>query len=309
MSRISTFKTPALTIAPVLTIALAAVLGSCASAPSSHPRLTQLESELKAAYGDKYVAEYGHDDLARAQVSLADARVAIRKGRDTEMQHDLTMAENHIALGEIHGRQERTKAETVALKDRQDQVRLAARDRDIRKANDRAATSRADAAMANAASQDANARAELSRAEAMAANAATQAAEDKTTAMRDQLKSYDMKITELGATLVLRDVMFDVNSAVLRAGAVNRLDPLISYLRSSPAVSVRIEGHTDSTGSVEHNNDLSLNRANSVRMALLASNSVSNPIETYGYGQSKPVASNATISGREQNRRVEVTLK
>jgi len=275
-------------------IALAVALASCASAPRENARLTSIESDLKSAYGDKYVAEYGHDDLSMAETSLAAARVAIQKRRDDETNHELTMAEGHIALGEIHGRQERAKAETIALKDRQDRIRLSARDRDVREANDRAATSRADANAANAANDD--------------AQAASKLAEQKLAAMRQQLSSYEMKITELGATLVLRDVMFDVDSAMLRAGAVNRLDPLITYLRASPEISVRVDGHTDSTGSAMHNRELSLDRANSVKRALLSNTSVSNRIETQGFGQDKPIASNETVSGREQNRRVEITL-
>jgi len=288
---------------------IAVTIAACASTPPSNPRLTQIESELHSAYGDKYVAEYGQADLARAETSLSTARTSIRKGHDDETQHDLTMAEGYIALGAIHGRQEQTKAETVALKVRQEQIRLTARDRDVQQANDRTSAAQAETAAANSAAEDANNRADVSRADAAAAQAATENAQEKLTAMRSQLSMYDIKINELGATLVLRDVTFDTNSTVIRAGAINRLDPLIAYLRTSPATTVRIEGHTDSTGSAEHNNELSLGRANSVKLALLASGTVTNTIATYGAGQSKPVATNATVSGREQNRRVEVTLQ
>ena len=317
-------------LAPGFVTAFAVALAGCASTPPANPRLSQIEGTLSSAYNDKYVAEYGRDDLAKAETSLAAARNAIHSRHDAEAEHDLNMAEGYVTLGAIHGRQEQAKAETLALQDRQTHIRLAARDRDVNQANDRADNAqaatvaanaasqnandradiaRADTVSANAATQNANDRAEASRADAITAQAATQAAQDKIARMRTQLNVYDMKFSELGATLVLRDVMFDTDSSILRAGSVNRLDPLVTYLRANPATSVRIEGHTDSTGSVEHNNDLSLGRANAVKTSLQSSGTVTNTIATYGYGQSKPVATNATISGREQNRRVEITLQ
>lgn len=309
---------------------LALGLAGCASAPREDSRLSQAEASLAGAYGNKYTAEFGNADLAKAETSLAAARIALQKGRTGELDHDLTMAENHIALGKIHGEQERIKAETAALKDQQDRMRLASRERELRQANDRADSSRAEALAANVATQDANDRADSSRAEADAANAATedandraaslqadanaanadkQAMEEKMAAMHTQLAMYDVKITELGATLVLREVMFNVDSSMLLPGAVKRLDPLIAYLQTSPTTTVRVDGHTDSSGSVAHNETLSLDRANSVKRALLANAAMRNAIETNGYGQSRPVATNETAAGRQENRRVEITLQ
>jgi outer membrane protein OmpA-like peptidoglycan-associated protein len=289
-------------ILPAFATAVAVAVAGCASTPATNPQVSRIETELRTAYGDRYTAEYGHADLANAESSLAAAQSAMRNGHDGETQHDLTMAEGYIALGGIHGGQERAKAETQALRDQQEQARLTARDRDVEQANDRTVA-------ANTAAQNANNRSDISRAEAAAAQTEAQAADGKMATMRSQLSMYDIKISELGATLVLRDVTFDTDSTALRAGAVNRLAPLIAYLQSSPATTVRIEGHTDSTGSVEHNNELSLGRADAVRQALLASGTLSNVISTYGEGQIEPIASNDTVSGREQNRRVEVTLQ
>jgi len=309
---------------------LALGVAGCASGPKQDSRLSMAEGSLTAAYSNRYTSQFGNADLASAETSLAAARIALRKGRDGELDHSLTMAENHIALGKIHGEQERIKAETAALKDQQDRLRLAARDRDLRQANDRADSLRAEAAAANQATQDANDRADTSQAQADFANAATadanaraaslqaesaaatadkQTMEAKMAAMQSQLAIYDVKVTELGATLVLREVMFGVDSAQLLPGAVKRLDPLITYLQTSPATIVRIDGHTDSSGSSAHNDTLSLDRANSVKRALQTNIAVTNAIETNGYGQTRPVATNETASGRQENRRVEITLE
>jgi outer membrane protein OmpA-like peptidoglycan-associated protein len=378
---------------PAFAAVLAAAVAGCASTPSQNPQISAIEASLAAAYGNKFTAEHGQADLMKAETSLAAARIADRKGRNGEFQHEITMAENYVALGRIHGDQARTIAETAFERDRQDQIRLASRDRDVRRANNRADMSDAEAAAANAATDSANNRADASQADAVAANAATdnandraqnsradaitakndariandlaltsqadavaanaatanandraqnsradaltakndariannralssqaetavavagqQSAEAKLAAMQSQLSMYDMKYTALGATLVLRDVMFTVDSSLLLPGSITRLEPLIAYLRASPSTSVTIEGHTDNSGTVAHNNTLSLDRANSVRRALSADSGVSNAMETKGYGQDKPVATNATVSGREQNRRVEITLQ
>jgi outer membrane protein OmpA-like peptidoglycan-associated protein len=266
-----------------LAVAAFACLAGCATAPQHDSRLSRLDQQMQAAYGDKYTAEYGHADLARAELSLAAAHKSVQRGRDSEAQHEMTMAEGYIDLGSIHGRQERTKMETASLNTQQDKMRLASRDRELAAAKN----------------------------DTMQAELATDAATQKLAAMREQLRVYDVKMTELGATLVLRDVMFDTGSATLRAGADNRLAPLITYLRSSPTTTVRIEGHTDNTGTSAHNDDLSLDRANAVARAIgggAGGGTVTNAMQTYGFGQSKPIASNATVSGREQNRRVEITL-
>jgi outer membrane protein OmpA-like peptidoglycan-associated protein len=313
-------------------------LAGCASTPAGNPRLSGLEADLKAAYADKYIAEYGHTDLAAAEGALDAARRSNGKGRKAE--HAMEMAGDHISLGQSHGRQERVKAEIAELKTRQDQVRLASRDRDVAIAKNDAALSRRDTAEAEAATRDAKQDADISRADAAQAFAqaalATQSANDKTDAaradaaaaqavaldaraatdkaeahmadMRRQLAIYNVTFNDRGATLVLRDVMFDTNSAHMREGAVNRLTPLLTYLKSNPRTAVRIEGHTDSTGTSARNDTLSLERADAVAHALEAGGQPSTSIQTEGYGQSKPVASNDTISGREQNRRVEITL-
>lgn len=323
MSRTSNLlhlRFPNFKISPLfLAAATAVALAACASAPTTNPQLTRIESDLRAAYSDKYIAQYGQADLAQAETALTAARKSMRSRDREEMQHELTMAEGYVNLGEIHGQQERVKADIAALKVSQDQIRLEARDRQINRANDAASASRADAAFAN---QQAMNQAESSRLETAAAllatqNAelatqqaalATQTADQKLAAMREQLRDYDMKMTELGATLVLRDVMFETNSSQLRSGAVNRLNPLINYLKSSPETAIRVEGHTDSTGSDLHNDGLSLERASAVARALQANGTLSNSIQSFGFGETKPIASNDTVSGREQNRRVEITL-
>ncbi|MGE3747573.1 MAG: OmpA family protein, partial [Sphingomonadaceae bacterium] len=147
----------------------------------------------------------------------------------------------------------------------------------------------------------------------MAANEATRietakASALETSKLQNQLSDYQMKQTQLGATLVLRDVVFASGRSDLKPGAVERLRPLTSYLQGNPAVRVQIDGHTDGQGTNAANQALSDRRAQAVGAMLTGTGIDSARINTIGHGESEPVASNGTAAGRQQNRRVELTL-
>ncbi|CCG07218.1 OmpA family protein [Pararhodospirillum photometricum] len=280
----------------IAALAVAGVLAGCTiPPPQDTTELRRIEQELKEAYGDKYTAEYGHTDLARAETFLAAARKALTQP-DTaaEVTHDLTLAEGYITLAQIHGRQERAKTETVALKAQQSQIMIAARDRDAERARNASGLRPLDRRHAR----------DLQQFPTPMPRTPEQTAQ----AMREQLRDYDLRFGEYGASLVLQDVMFETGSAALRSGSSARLAPLMTYLRANPATLVRVEGHTDSVGSTAQNDDLSVERANAVARALTQDGTLTNQVQAYGFGQTQPVATNTTPAGREQNRRVEIIL-
>ena len=125
---------------------------------------------------------------------------------------------------------------------------------------------------------------------------------------RGAMRGYHMRQTRLGATFDIGDVLFETNSARLRPAALDRLRPLAGYLRANPRVSVQIDGHTDSRASDAYNQQLSEARAQSVDEALVRMGASAARFHVEGHGERDPVATNATAAGRQQNRRVEVTL-
>jgi outer membrane protein OmpA-like peptidoglycan-associated protein len=125
---------------------------------------------------------------------------------------------------------------------------------------------------------------------------------------RRGMRGYSMRQTEYGATFNIEDVLFETGSARLRPAALERLRPLASYLSANPDVPVRIDGHTDSVGSDAANQLLSERRAGAVREALGAMGVDENEFIVTGHGETMPAASNANATGRQLNRRVEVTL-
>jgi outer membrane protein OmpA-like peptidoglycan-associated protein len=113
-------------------------------------------------------------------------------------------------------------------------------------------------------------------------------------------------------TLVLSfpsDLLFDVDSTVLTPGAYARLGRLSDTLVRYPDSDVFVRGHTDATGSAHYNLRLSENRAGAVRTYLIAERVHPSRVTALGFGEAMPIASNATVAGRQQNRRVEVEIR
>jgi OOP family OmpA-OmpF porin len=106
-----------------------------------------------------------------------------------------------------------------------------------------------------------------------------------------------------GLTLTL-EVQFDNNSATLRPESEQYLDQVAAKLTELSTVTGVIEGHTDSNGSAEYNQDLSERRARSVREYLVSKGVAGSRLTAQGFGESQPVADNTTAEGRAQNRRV-----
>jgi outer membrane protein OmpA-like peptidoglycan-associated protein len=104
------------------------------------------------------------------------------------------------------------------------------------------------------------------------------------------------------------DVLFDAGSARLQPGAHKELGDLAEILVRFPGTQIRIDAHTDVTGTEEKNYELSEMRAGAVREALIERGVEPRRITARGWGESKPVATNATEEGRRQNRRVTVVI-
>jgi outer membrane protein OmpA-like peptidoglycan-associated protein len=104
------------------------------------------------------------------------------------------------------------------------------------------------------------------------------------------------------------DVLFESNEATLQPGARAKLQEVASVLERYPQTKVSIVGHTDSRGSKELNDRLSRPRAQVVADELIANGVDPSRIITRGAGDAQPIASNDTSAGRQQNRRVDVTV-
>jgi outer membrane protein OmpA-like peptidoglycan-associated protein len=112
-------------------------------------------------------------------------------------------------------------------------------------------------------------------------------------------------ILEKGKKVILRGVNFETNKATLTRNSEDILEDAYNALVANPDVQVEISGHTDSVGSDEYNQALSLRRAQAVKNWLTKRGIAGNRMKTVGKGEKEPVASNDTAEGRTENRRIE----
>lgn len=105
-----------------------------------------------------------------------------------------------------------------------------------------------------------------------------------------------------------KTVLFDLNKATIRPESKEALEAIHEIMHEYDNTVFHIEGHTDSTGSDQYNLQLSKERAASVREWLVSNGIPANRLTSEGYGETRPIASNNTAQGRQENRRVEISL-
>ncbi|MDH3213622.1 MAG: OmpA family protein [Myxococcales bacterium] len=129
--------------------------------------------------------------------------------------------------------------------------------------------------------------------------------------LRQQLQGTGVSVTRVGDNLVLNlpgNVTFRTDSSDLRPDFFGTLNSVSLVLKEYQKTLIDVAGHADSTGDATYNQSLSQRRAVSVGEYLRSQGILAARIVERGYGETRPIASNATAQGREQNRRVELTL-
>jgi outer membrane protein OmpA-like peptidoglycan-associated protein len=267
---------------------------------------------------------------------LLEARNAVRVARDagadqfaaSELQNAqdlLNRAEDYYRRKQGSGPigtvareavQTAEEARVMSIKREQD----AQVEQERKAAADQTAQAKADAQAQQAAAAQAQAQAAQAQAQVQQAQQAQQQAEqarqqaesDKTqlrARLLQQLNEVlETRDTARGLIVNMPDVLFDTGKADLKPAARERLAKVAGILIAYPDIRVEIDGHTDSTGSLEFNEQLSQQRADSVRNYLASQGVSSSAITTQGFGPSQPIASNDTAAGRQQNRRVELIV-
>lgn len=298
----------------------------------------------RAAGADKYAPDslskaekllaQGEDYLQRKQGRTPIGTVARAAAQAAEDARVLTMRrkyEEHVAFERHQAEQREQEA-----RDRAEQARLRAEDEAQRRQQAEADREAAEQAKAEAdrARAEAQSAAEQARLQQQQADQARQQAiqqqqqlalqtqQAQETAQRAQQERDQMRqrlLTQLNQVLQTRDtarglivnmsdVLFDTNKATLRPGARERLAKVAGIILAYPDLHLEIDGHTDSTGGDAYNMQLSEARADTVREYLAKQGVPTNNLIAKGFGKTEPIASNATATGRQQNRRVELIV-
>lgn len=250
---------------------------------------------------DARVVALKRQEKARIDKDQRDADLATRKAKEA--------AETAEAQRKSEA-ERRVSAEAARLKAEQEKMQA-----ELEAA--RAAAQKAEADAARAAAllerQKAQEAAQLAEQNAAQARAAAQQAVLEKQQLRQKLldlfnQVLDTRDTERGLVVNMSDVLFDVGKYKLRPLAREKLARISGIFMTYPGLKLECEGHTDSTGSLELNTKLSLNRAEAVREYLISQGIDSNRITAVGKGPTMPVADNATREGRQKNRRVEIIV-
>lgn len=280
-------------LAPVLALLF---LAACATVPKGPPpEVVRLNNQLSQLQADSRITANAADELNTAR-NAVDALVSQARQLDEQhYQQRVYVAERLVNTAEAIGLARHEEQRGEELGRQRDQLLLQVR-------TQQASEARQAASAAEASALAERRRTQMAREEVAAAHAQLEM-------MRNKLIDLETKQTKRGLVVTLGDVLFSVDKAELRPGAARSLDQLAQALRDDPDATIQIEGHTDATGSREHNMSLSRRRAETVQSYLISHGIDSARISSRGLGPDYPVTTNDTAAGRQQNRRVEVIVK
>jgi outer membrane protein OmpA-like peptidoglycan-associated protein len=307
---------------PLVLIGFAAV-AACVSVPGGVSPLEQARADYSNAQSNPQVTSLAASELKEAGNTLDRANAASNKGEDRVIvDHLAYVAKQQVAIAQETASQKAAEIAVANAGSARAEVRLEARTKEADAAqrnaeysqrNAEASQRSAEASQRSAEasqrkSENAQRNAEDAQQNAQYARMQTMDAENRTRALEMQLKEMDARKTDRGMVVTLGDVLFDPNQSRLRSGGIRNVEKLADFFKQYPQRTALIEGFTDSTGGATHNMELSFERAGSVRTALLGMGIATDRMTSRGYGDSYPVASNDTASGRQLNRRVEIVV-
>ena len=244
--------------------------------------------------------------LAQEREEEARRLARLEEERRRQAEADRLRAE------ELRLQAERERAQSDAARQAAERERL-----DAERAKAEADRARADAERVRQEAEAARQAAEAARLTAeqqarQAQDAASQAERDREelrARLREQLNVIlETRETARGLIVNVSDVLFDFDRADLKPGARERLARVAGILSAHPGLKIEVEGHTDAVGTDDYNQRLSERRASSVSAYLRQQGIGEAIVATQGFGESRPVATNGTAEGRQQNRRVEIVV-
>ncbi|MBU0580890.1 MAG: OmpA family protein, partial [Candidatus Margulisbacteria bacterium] len=120
-------------------------------------------------------------------------------------------------------------------------------------------------------------------------------------------KKFNIPLTkaEVNAKFIVKNINFDTGKTDIRPEAIEPLNKAADLLNKNQKIQLEISGHTDNRGNINYNKNLALKRAESVKNYLVNRGISADRLTAIGYGPDKPIASNATEAGRQENRRIE----
>ena len=283
-------------------LAAAVLATACATAPMTTPTLDQARADFVSANNNPQVSQYAPLEFKQASDALDQANAAAaRRESLNDVDRLAYVAKQRIATAVEVARAKAAEADIANASRERDQVRLAARTAEADRAKREAEAAQAQAAQAQA-------QAQAAQQQAAAAQQQNAALAQRAAVLEALLVELQAVKTERGYVVTIGDVLFATNQATLTPNGMSTLRKLADVMAQNPNRTVLVEGFTDSTGSSQHNQELSQRRAEAVASALGSMGVPRERIAMKAYGEAFPVAANDTASNRQLNRRVEIVL-
>jgi outer membrane protein OmpA-like peptidoglycan-associated protein len=250
------------------------------------------------------------EERQEAERKAAEAREALAKQQAADAEKaklEAQLAQEKAARDKADAEAARAAA-LVQQQEAEKAAALASQQKAAAEATAAQAAQQAAEAAQLSAQQKAAAEADAQRARLAAAQAESEKAELRKQLLQQLSSILQTHDTVRGLIVNMSDVLFDTGSYTLKPGAREKLAKISGILLAYPALKVQVEGHTDSVGSDDFNQRLSEQRAESVREYLVDQQVPANAVTAFGFGKTKPVATNDTPEGRQANRRVELVV-
>jgi outer membrane protein OmpA-like peptidoglycan-associated protein len=248
-------------------------------------------------------------DRARLAAQTEASRVAREHDAQTaaaQAETDRMKRDNEAQLASAQSETDRLKRDNAAqMAAAQAEADRLKRDSDAQVAS---AQSEADRLKRDNDAQRAAAQANMDRLAAEKAQGDTDKAQLRAQLLLQFNAILQTRDTARGLIVNMSDVLFDTAKFSLRPLAREKLAKVAGILEGHPGLKLQVEGHTDSVGGDDYNQQLSEHRATSVRDYLTGAGLPTASVSAQGFGKTLPVASNDTSSGRQQNRRVELVV-
>jgi len=284
-------------------------------AASSYDKAARLMKQADDLASQKHFNQKTLISVSREVVQTAeDAReIAVKRIDADRTEADRRAAANREAAAKAQAR----NAEADAADAARGRAEAERQTREAQDAAQKAALAQAQAEQASAAAQQqqqaAQAESDRNRAAAVASDQQLQQAVREREELRARLLEQfnailETRDTARGLVVNVSDVLFDSGKYTLRPLAREKLAKISGIVLAYPTLKLDVEGNTDSIGSEAYNQQLSENRARSVRDYLVKQGIPAASVTARGLGKAQPIASNDTAEGRQQNRRVELIV-
>lgn len=315
-------------------VLISLLLSACVAAPKKDLALERVRDELNNLKSKSELAGYAPLALGEAERALRNAELAT--GDELYRAYLIYMADRRIQIARTMAEREQNEQALDALQEQHSAMLIKASQLETVQARMEAeqarrlvATTSEEAQRAREDKENALAKeAESARAAQLSAEEADQArrlaesraseaeyarreaeiASQQIDSLTRQLENLQLRQTESGVVVTLGDVLFASGETQLVEGGLSSLEEVVDLLQTEPDKKIRVEGHTDSLGDAETNLQLSGQRAQAVREALITLGVDADRVTALGMGEDFPIASNEDEAGRARNRRVDVIL-